>query len=425
MSRISVSSQPRALSLTEELEQIEQSITLTLQEIDHNFSRAHRTVTASILPVVEQYAEHSREVWEGAKFWKQFFESSANVSLSGYEEQPSVANESEETDAENSTATIHTAADYSESYATPQGQQYSNTSIEDIDFSNLTISPSHSTPRPHKQKHAQKPLPSYKALHRDVHGQRTESPCESDPGAPRTPPPQASIIDDIAITPADPRLVERSETAQKRSDPLLHTMLDKNYRIQATPMSTVRQTQIGTRLYRSGLQSGSVPRQAAEALDSSPLAPPQLHAEVFESPIRRGLAAARSRPAERVPGVSVLTPKRKEPVGAPTRTPGIWDSDDEEGDGIDELTGMPHGQSPPKTMQFHIPHSRLTRTPAREASKQIVGNILASAGVGRYDHEEDLSDDFEIDMDIDDRYTDENSPSVVRRATSLEEEEIF
>ena len=75
---------PRNLTLTEELEKLEQSITLTLQgrfcahqnsgananevvEIDHNFSRAHRIVTTSILPIVEQYAKHSEAVWEGSK----------------------------------------------------------------------------------------------------------------------------------------------------------------------------------------------------------------------------------------------------------------------------------------------------------------------------------------------------------------------
>ena len=57
-----------------------------LAEIDHNFSKAHRIVTSSILPVVDQYAQHSRDVWEGSRFWKQFFEASANVSLSGYQE---------------------------------------------------------------------------------------------------------------------------------------------------------------------------------------------------------------------------------------------------------------------------------------------------------------------------------------------------
>lgn len=84
MSRQSSSSQ-RPLTLTEELEKLEQSITLTLQgmillttltaqftnnlyaEIDHNFSQAHRIVTTSILPLIEQYAEHSRDVWDGAK----------------------------------------------------------------------------------------------------------------------------------------------------------------------------------------------------------------------------------------------------------------------------------------------------------------------------------------------------------------------
>jgi DASH complex subunit ASK1 len=55
------------LSLTAELERIEQKITLTLQEIDHNFARAHRIVTTSILPVVERYGRGSEEVWEGAK----------------------------------------------------------------------------------------------------------------------------------------------------------------------------------------------------------------------------------------------------------------------------------------------------------------------------------------------------------------------
>lgn len=42
-------------------------LTYFYAEIDHNFSRAHRIVTTSILPIVEQYADHSKEVWEGSK----------------------------------------------------------------------------------------------------------------------------------------------------------------------------------------------------------------------------------------------------------------------------------------------------------------------------------------------------------------------
>lgn len=36
-------------------------------EIDSNFNRAHRIVTTSILPLVEQYGEHSKAVWEATK----------------------------------------------------------------------------------------------------------------------------------------------------------------------------------------------------------------------------------------------------------------------------------------------------------------------------------------------------------------------
>jgi len=68
-------------SLTAELERLEQSITLTLQEIDHNFSKCHRIIVGSILPEVERYACSSKDVWKRSVFWKQFFETSANVTV--------------------------------------------------------------------------------------------------------------------------------------------------------------------------------------------------------------------------------------------------------------------------------------------------------------------------------------------------------
>ncbi|RMJ21905.1 DASH complex subunit ASK1, partial [Aspergillus sp. HF37] len=152
------SSAQRPLTLTEELEKLEQSITLTLQEIDHNFSQAHRIVTTSILPLVEQYAEHSRDVWEGAKFWKQFFEASANVSLSGYEEHPNedTTQEQAATD-EDSTANItqSNATETTTSYGTPSSDRHGTPHRhEDLDMSSLSIS-SHSTPRPQPQHEKQ------------------------------------------------------------------------------------------------------------------------------------------------------------------------------------------------------------------------------------------------------------------------------
>lgn len=65
--------------------------------------------------------------------------------------------------------------------------------------------------------------------------------------------------------------------------------------------------------------------------------------------------------------------------GAPKRTPGaatiargkargIWDSDSDEDDADGEF---PEGMSPPKTMQFHIPQSKLLRTPGECAPFEL------------------------------------------------------
>ena len=80
---------------------------------------------------------------------------------------------------------------------------------------------------------------------------------------------------------------------------------------------------------------------------------PQLHAEIFSSP-------AKTKP--RMPGVSVLTPAK--PKGDTGK--GIWDSDDEFDDDDDNAFG-----SPPKTMQFHIPQSRLLKTPGKQLIRMV------------------------------------------------------
>lgn len=171
-------------------------------------------------------------------------------------------------------------------------------------------------------------------------------------------------------------------------DPLLHRILDKNWRLQATPHSQARG--VGTFPYRVKATETLRPSprkrdhthtrmRDLDDLDSSPPAPaPTLHAEIFDSPLRR----------PRVPGVSIFTPARKQGEtaaegakahddvftgkgqgggeeedrqtgrrGVVRNIANIWDSDsDDEG-----LEGM----SPPKTMQFHVPQTRLLRTPGK------------------------------------------------------------
>lgn len=408
MSRQSTT-QSRNLTLTEELEKLEQSITLTLQEIDHNFSRAHRIVTTSILPIVEQYAKHSEAVWEGSKFWKQFFEASANVSLSGYEEAAVDESTTHEDTQTSQTYDSELAEDTVTGVTATPPKPSSSHVGEDQDDTSILSSPSlahaHSTPRaPHTGKKSQAggstdgatfadyPSP-YEALKREVQG------GAASPGPDPITPGKAQALPDMTMTPASSPFMPT--TTQRRvgavptnTDPLLHRVLDKTYRIAATPHTARKQKQA------VGFTPGTSSRSAAPrwADDSSPPSSPapQLRADIFSSPLK----------APRTPGVSVQrtpargTDNRFRTSGASvfgTGGQGAWESDsDEEGDALDF--------SPPKTMQFHVPQSRLLQTPAREASKRIVEDLLLTAGG-------DITDEFE----------EEDSPSVVRRNHELDD----
>ncbi|EAW07565.1 uncharacterized protein ACLA_022790 [Aspergillus clavatus NRRL 1] len=411
-------------------------------EIDHNFSQAHRIVTTSILPLVEQYAEHSRDVWDGAKFWKQFFEASANVSLSGYEERPDEDTTQDQTATDESASDVtHSNLTETMSYDTPSSQRLDlnhRADDHDLELTALSLS-SHSTPRvgTHEAPHDDTTITStaypspYASLEHDIHEPAPEpdSPFNMDdsnlpstPGrAPRlhnyahdptdTPLSSSPFVPPVADDP-NPAPGSRRNRHQKHTDPVLHRVLDKTYRVQATPLGKSHAPPPN----RSKFTITPKPSSSKYAFDDSPISSPepeapQLHAEIFSSPLKAttpGTSGRRRRPSThhdlRVtpkPGMSVLTPA-KNTAG---RRGAAWDSD-EDFYGIDDDENEDLGPSPPKTMQFHIPQSRLMKTPAKEASRRIVEDLLLTAGAN------DTTDDF----------LDEQSPSVIRRVERLEDD---
>lgn len=68
-----------------ELEKLEQETTLVLQEIDKDLSRANAVINDCIFPLLKKYSNLTEDVWNNVRFWKYFFEQSANVELSSYE----------------------------------------------------------------------------------------------------------------------------------------------------------------------------------------------------------------------------------------------------------------------------------------------------------------------------------------------------
>ncbi len=280
----------------------------------------------------------------------------------------------EETVTEDSHDTVtpsHTSLETS-SYETPSAQHISTDSIQDLDLSNMTISPSKSsTPRPStKQSKLQDETPSpYHALRQDfpnetaVDGDETqnqETQLPSTPGGQ----PNAFKTSEIAMTPdSSPVAVDFASSSrpkpQLHPDPLLHRVLDRNYRIQATPITAEKFPKSSRRVISATPASRRRhQRPLSPTLDSSPIrAPPKLHAEIFSSPERK---------RNPIPGVSIMTPARdRAKLGPAILTPGVkpafgnrFDSDDD----LDD-SDLQFGASPPKTMQFHIPQSKLLKTP--------------------------------------------------------------
>ena len=317
------------------------------------------------------------------QFWKQFFEASANVSLSGVEER-------EEDDDEGSYAQSY---DQTSNYATSQyeeetqhaerqdRQAHAAYDEDDSLLDNPDISGS--TPRAPQPKSkpnfADYPLP-YESLKQELKGGDDQLDDETET-LPTTPGPQR--IPDMSMTPtSSPRDQPTNMLSTKRGgeNKLLHRVLDKNYRVQATPL-TSRRKETKTPAKQPTWRDQDSP------MSSPPAAAPELRAEIFSSPIRQQFQPN----APRTPGVSVQPSAKKKKSSDVFAKPAkkdkdeiTWESDsDEDPEGVYRELGM----SPPKTIQFSLPQSRLLQTPAREASKRIVEDLLMTAGVGFEDEE--------------------------------------
>jgi DASH complex subunit ASK1 len=236
--------------------------------------------------------------------------------------------------------------------ATPQRRPASQADIEDTsDLESPTLAHAHSTPRApnNNEDHLQFAEFSspYESLRREVLGSRTPRLEPTTPGKMDTLPDMTGQFDSSPFVP--PTSGKRAPVDQ---GPLLHHVLDKTYRIQATPLISPRKYKpTGAFTPATARRGAPTPREKTSALpdwadDSSPPSSPapQLRADIF-SPMK----------TPRTPGVSVQTPGKGKQAFSVTKTgAGAFDSDSDD-DGLDF--------SPPKTVQFHVPQSKLYQTP--------------------------------------------------------------
>ncbi|EPQ59978.1 hypothetical protein GLOTRDRAFT_134757 [Gloeophyllum trabeum ATCC 11539] len=72
--------------VNDQIDYIEQLITVKLQNVDENIAKVHHLLTTRMLPAFKKYAVGTEPVREAAKFWVNFFEKAARVRLPIYDE---------------------------------------------------------------------------------------------------------------------------------------------------------------------------------------------------------------------------------------------------------------------------------------------------------------------------------------------------
>ncbi|KAF9969515.1 DASH complex subunit ask1, partial [Modicella reniformis] len=77
-----MSSEPQTTEeVLDEIERLDQNITMVLQDIDESFSQCNYIVSTKILPQIDRYAESSRLVREQARRWIYFFRAASAPSV--------------------------------------------------------------------------------------------------------------------------------------------------------------------------------------------------------------------------------------------------------------------------------------------------------------------------------------------------------
>lgn len=198
----------------------------------------------------------------------------------------------------------------------------------------------------------------YEALRQEYQASLTTTasgPSTPNPKMPATIPPEA-------LNPSPSRTATRKRAP--KDDVLLHRVLDKTYRIQATPHKTPSGQAFHPRHHHHHYH-----RDDPDSATSSPdiPQPPQLNPDLFSPSTRRTIRHAQAGPRtprpDPKPGQSVFhTPGQTRGGGTAAAQHEDYVEDEEEENSSDEDEEWKL-MSPPKTIQFSIPPNQLLQTP--------------------------------------------------------------
>ncbi|EGO05365.1 hypothetical protein SERLA73DRAFT_164914 [Serpula lacrymans var. lacrymans S7.3] len=379
-------------AVNDQIDQIEQLITIKLQNIDANFSRIQHLMSTKLLPAVKRYAVSTEPVREAAKFWTSFYEEAAQVRIPTYEEYSSLHEQQSQSDYEGS-----------HSDTTPARTQSYGPNATSSDSSFMpgqgAISSTPATTSRHRTMHPHDSFASQDSHDQPSWAASIESPLvrldreiqDLNKGEPslHAPSVHSSYIDDSIVSDED---YEEEDTIQQRvgkgksrdaSGTLLNSVLRQNLRYDQSSSSALPTP-----------RARNTPSSRVSPLKLKPKTPVPKHLNPYLPPntepsqwtgvvdLRDPSVATPNRPRR---GKSHQKQDSSSTIDIPSLTSIAAPSGYQFNDSFDDSMDLIPGMSPPVMMQFaRAPRSsiglgllpKLGRTPGKEAAKRIGRDLL-------------------------------------------------
>ncbi|KNZ61767.1 hypothetical protein VP01_135g3 [Puccinia sorghi] len=347
-------------------------------DIDADFGKSHRIITDKILPDLERYGEASKGIWEGLK--ARFFEASANVKLSGNgdeSEEASTAHDMSHQSDANSMATVQPSDpnDFNSRADVTAPDSPFETLKEDLRQNlGITSKPGKAIHVPPPQANDSQQTGSSGSLRRPPHWHDLS--MDSPDTTLQMPVPRdlSMLIDgqsgfsldsdismssfladelkgrDQEVTQADPSHSHSRKSIGRSSKMLLHQALLRDTMSGNHKRQTIS-TPAKSRSHR-GSGIASLPPEVADPEWDGIADLRKVHLDAFVDSSKNP-----SRPFHH--------------GGSPDRAGDSLQSEAEE--------SLRAGFSPPQTIHFSVPRSKLAQTPSKEAARLITRDVLETA----------------------------------------------
>ncbi|THV04457.1 hypothetical protein K435DRAFT_961909 [Dendrothele bispora CBS 962.96] len=371
----------------DQIEQIEQLITLKLQNIDENFSKIHHILTTRILPSMKRYRAGTEPVREAAKFWVEFYEQAAQIRIPTSDDYETVneqssehTEQSEESHSETFSVQEQESGHDDETilgppddsclpgqatYAsTPAGAAGGRVASADGSFATRQFDETGSS----WSASIESPLLRLDRQLRDF-SEEEETETETSSSTPSKPSKTVTSFSD-ADEPSQISSARASEKGKRKEQPLLRSILRHNLYTSRDPAALTPGVSTSP-LRLKGKIKTPVPR------DLNPYLPPNSQPRDWN-----GIVDLRDRTVSTPAGQRSYAPAslRKPGTPATARKP-YFDDDD------DSFDGLPPGMSPPKFLSpARLPRSsaelgllKLGQSPSKDAVARITRDLVKDA----------------------------------------------